>query len=39
MHANWDVSELRRMHLADLAFTRNQMSLIRERLAEMVATH
>jgi hypothetical protein len=39
MHANWDVSELRRMHLTDLAFTRNQMSLIRERLAEMVATH
>jgi hypothetical protein len=39
MHASWDVSELRRMHLTDLAFTRDQMSLIRERLAEMVATH
>jgi hypothetical protein len=39
MRGDWDVSELRRIHLTDLAFTQDHMSLIRERLAEMVATH
>ncbi len=39
MRGDWDVSELRHIHLDDLAFTRDSMSLIRERLAQMVATH
>ena len=39
MRGGWDVTELRRMHLDDLAFTPDHMALIRERLAQMVATH
>jgi hypothetical protein len=39
MRSGWDVSELRHIHLDDIAFTRDHMSLIRERLAELVATH
>jgi hypothetical protein len=38
MRSGWDVSELRRMHLDSLSFTRDHMALIRERLAQMVAT-
>lgn len=39
MRGGWDVSELRQMHLDDLTFTSDHMYLIRERLAQMVATH
>ena len=39
MRGAWDVSELRRIHLDSLAFTPDHMALIRERLAQMVATH
>jgi hypothetical protein len=39
MRSGWDVSELRRIHLDSIAFTPDHASLIRERLAQMVATH
>jgi hypothetical protein len=38
MHAGWEVAELRRIHAGSLAFTSDQKTLIRGRLAQVVAT-
>jgi hypothetical protein len=37
MRPGWDIAELRRTRIRDLAFTPDQMALIRERLAAVVA--
>jgi hypothetical protein len=38
MRSGWDVTELRRMHLNNLAFTPESVARIRERLTQMVST-
>ena len=38
MRPGWDVAELRHIRARDLSFTRDEMALIHERLAEVVAT-